>query len=367
MRIAYIANIRLPTEKAHGIQIMKMCEAFANLDHEVELIVPNRKSGIKEDPFFYYEVKKNFKITKIWCVDTVRFGFLGFLLEWLIFAESIFWRELFQKRDIYYGRDYLSLLYLSIFSKNTAWETHTGEWNFFVKLYCKTSKKIVAISQGLKDFYTEKGVSPEKIIVAHDGVDSEHFNVTITKEEAKEKLGIKTNLPVVMYIGALGLWKGVDTLLEASEFFKEKAQVVIIGGSEKEVGSLREKYKGVIFLGYRPYKELPVNQKAADVLVVPNTGKDKISVKYTSPLKIFAHMASGVPIVASDLPSIREILNEENAYFAEADNAKSFAEIIMMVLLNKQEAQKRSLNAIRDTEEYTWLNRAKNISSFILN
>ena len=51
MKILYIANIRLPTEKAHGIQIMKMCEAFADIGHKVELIVPWRFNFIKNRAF----------------------------------------------------------------------------------------------------------------------------------------------------------------------------------------------------------------------------------------------------------------------------------------------------------------------------
>ena len=59
-KIIYLANVRLPTEKAHGIQIVKMCEAFAGLGLEVELVVPNRLNSIQDDIFDYYGVKKNF-------------------------------------------------------------------------------------------------------------------------------------------------------------------------------------------------------------------------------------------------------------------------------------------------------------------
>src|SRR3989338_4583286 len=82
MKIIYIANTRLPTEKAHGLATMKICEAFARTGVTVELIVPKlwRHSS---DPFLFYGVKSNFKINKIFCFD-----FLPFLprwLEWLTF------------------------------------------------------------------------------------------------------------------------------------------------------------------------------------------------------------------------------------------------------------------------------------------
>ena len=79
MKLIYIDNARIPTEKAHGVHIMKMCEALANIKIEeqsltVELIVPKRINKIKENPFNYYDVEKNFKIKKIPCIDLSFFG-----------------------------------------------------------------------------------------------------------------------------------------------------------------------------------------------------------------------------------------------------------------------------------------------------
>ncbi len=48
MKLLYITNFRIPTEKAHGIQIMKMCEAFATCGTDVELVAPLRKTPIAE-------------------------------------------------------------------------------------------------------------------------------------------------------------------------------------------------------------------------------------------------------------------------------------------------------------------------------
>ena len=80
-KLLYIANIRLPTEKAHGIQIMKMCEAFAHEGVNVELVVPRRFNVIKEDPFAYYGVGKNFTTTRIPSFDLIAFGKIGFFVQ----------------------------------------------------------------------------------------------------------------------------------------------------------------------------------------------------------------------------------------------------------------------------------------------
>ena len=64
-KITYIANIRIPTEKAHGLQVMKSCEAFAYMGIDVSLMVPKRMNPIKEEPFSYYGVKQNFNVVTI--------------------------------------------------------------------------------------------------------------------------------------------------------------------------------------------------------------------------------------------------------------------------------------------------------------
>jgi len=67
----YITNVRLPTEKAHGYQIMKMCEAFSQQGQEVVLIVPKRKNFIDEGPFDFYSVERSFIILQLPVLDLI--------------------------------------------------------------------------------------------------------------------------------------------------------------------------------------------------------------------------------------------------------------------------------------------------------
>jgi putative flippase GtrA len=165
-----------------------------------------------------------------------------------------------------------------------------------------------------------------------------------------------------MYIGRLDGWKGVGTLLEASTFVPE-TQVVVIGGEEAQVEALRAQYPKVQFLGYRSYGELADNQAAADVLVLPNTAKDETSVRFTSPLKLFTYMASGKPIVASDLPSLREVLDEESAYFVAPDDARELARGIKQAL-GDPNAETKAHHARHKVAHYTWSARARTILQF---
>ena len=68
MKLIYIVNARIPTQRAHGMQVMKMCEAFQKQGFAVELVVPARwKNEITVDPFEYYQIAHKFHIRKLFC------------------------------------------------------------------------------------------------------------------------------------------------------------------------------------------------------------------------------------------------------------------------------------------------------------
>lgn len=330
-----------------------MCEAFAGHGMDVELVVPWKFNHLKEDPFSYYNVSRSFKIKKVFSLDLIRFGRIGFWIQSLSFAKSVFIYLVFKRVDVIYSRDELPIWFLSFFKKNLIYEAHMPRFNFTINRF----NKIITISQGLKDFYIKKGVGIDRVLVARDSVDLEGFNINVDKNNIRKKLGIPLDKPVVMYLGRLDPWKGVETLLEASLLLPKASTVIVGEGSQFK--KFKAKYPNVIFLGSTPYRDLPYNQKAADVLVVPNSSKSDISRLYTSPLKVFAHMASGVPIVASDLPSIKEVLNEKNSTLVEADNSEALANGI------KNALSKDGKKALDDVEQHTWEKRAKNIVSFI--
>lgn len=358
LRIRYVANIRLPTEKAHGIQIMKTCEALAALGHDIELIVPDRKTDISDDPFSYYGLTTRFKITRLPVWDTVRYGRLGFLLESFLFAQSARRHLAAAAYDIVYGRDEHVL---ALLRSPFAWESHTGAWNAAARAVARDAKRIIVISEGLKEYYAGKGVPAHKIAVAHDGVDLDAFACPESRHAARARLGLPQDAAVAMYIGRLDGWKGTETLLEASGHM-EGVTLAVIGGEPAQLETLSRRFPNVRFLGARPYTELADNMAAADVLVLPNTGTDEISARFTSPLKLFAYMTSGIPIVASDLPSIREIIDETAGYLVPADDPATLREGV-------QEALKgdgtRAAKARQRVEAYSWRHRAERIAAVI--
>jgi glycosyltransferase involved in cell wall biosynthesis len=356
MNIIYVANMRLPTEKAHGVQIMKACEALVKRGHALSLWVPRRKTPIKEDPFTYYGIKQRFLIRSFLTLDTVSFGTLGFVLQSILFALRA--RLSLPACDIVYGRDEIVLATLALLGVRTIiWESHDGSWNRWARILAKRARGIIVVSNGARDIYIERGIDPARIAAVPNGIDLEDFAHPESKEAARKRLGLPHDTMIAMYIGRLDGWKGSDTFLEAAKKVSGMIEAVVIGGEGPQVTALSAAYPEVRFLGFHPYRELVDNQAAADMLIVPNTAKDPISVTFTSPLKLFAHMASGRPVIASDLPSIKEIAGD-TAFLIPPDDADALGDMMLYVAAHREEAESLASAARERVGVYGWESRA---------
>ncbi len=104
---------------------------------------------------------------------------------------------------------------------------------------------------------------------------------------------------------------------------------------------------------------MPLWQSAADVLVLPNTAKEAISRDYTSPMKLFMYMASGVPIVATDLPSVVDVVGKDMATIVPPDDPEALAFGIERALT--KEADGKVTRAKAWVSHHTWERRAERI------
>lgn len=363
MKICYIANVRIPTEKAYGIQIMKMCEAFALLGHEVDLILPKRQNPITQSAFDFYnirpEARERITIHYISSINLMSLGKIGFWLQswWFAEAASIHMRRKYP--DAVYSRDPIVLCNMFLIHKNLVWEAHRGELGFAVKTLLKKAK-LVSISWGLAHLYEN---FTKKILVAPDGVDLGQFMIGEDKDSCRKKVGFPTVKKIALYCGHLYDWKGAQYLADAALKFTNYELAVFVGGTDRDIEDFRRKNKDnqrILIIGRKPHSEIPFYLKAADVVVLPNSAKETISSHYTSPLKLFEYLASGTPIVASDLPSLREILNEKTAVFFEPDSSDSLYDAVKYVFASGFNSE-----AEQEVEHYTWDKRAEKIIQFI--
>jgi glycosyltransferase involved in cell wall biosynthesis len=237
---------------------------------------------------------------------------------------------------------------------------------------CERIDGVVAISGGVQEdlvaFLGER-LDPAAVFVAHDAFDPERFDRPPARDEACAQLGLDAERPVVVYTGGLLTWKGVEVLVDAaSDPRLADAQVIVAGGMEADVERLR-RYAGslanVRIDGFQPARQVPVYLGAADVGVVPNRSTPAISARYTSPLKVFEARAVGLPLVVSDLPSLREVLDEDEAVFVAPDDAGALADGIVRLLADGPERARRSARLRAGAAAHTWDARAGRIIAWM--
>jgi len=359
--ILYLTLRDFPRRVANRVQTMKMAEALA---HVSNLSLTVSKLHIpKESLFNYYGILNGFDIREL---GEPRFG--PFTL--MLFPTIL--RLIYSRRpDYIFIREEYPAWILSKLFNNIIFEMHDLNIKklWLYRSIVKNSCTTVVITSALLDKCEFNGVPTKNIQVLPDGVDLSLFGCEKSKSEARSTLGLPAKKRLVIYSGRLSEWKGIYTLIESMHHIDDSVSVVLVGGFEGEkevVESFVEKCglrARVIFCGHQEHKTIPIFLKAADILALPNSGKTEISRYYTSPLKMFEYMASDRPIIASDLPSIREVLNEENAVLVEPDSPAKLAAGIKYILDFPHESSVRTNNALNGVKNFSWAARAMTLVS----
>lgn len=213
-----------------------------------------------------------------------------------------------------------------------------------------------------------------KILVAPDGADiprKENLHrINIDKTKGKLQVG---------YCGHLYPGKGMEIIEELLPLCPW-ACFHIVGGTEREIRKWRKKlrrHKNIIFYGHVQPSHTSAYIMHFDVCLLPNqphvltyANKKNVDIgAYTSPLKMFEYMALGKPIVASDLPVLREILKHEyNALLCPHNNALIWSNTLQRLLNDPKLRMDLGRQALADfINKYTWDSRAKRILQGIFN
>ncbi len=369
MNIAYVANVRLPTEKAHGLQIMSMCRAFARNGHRVRLVVPKRKNIHAETPWAFYGFHEEFEIVEAPIFDFISYDrVLGRVALWLNTLQFLVTARRAVhafKPDVVYAREpwYGSLAP----EAPHVFEAHdfTARVTPLHRRWWKRVARIVTVTAGLKKVFVAHGVSEEKIAVAHDGVDAATFAVRESKAEARAALGLPNDAFIAIYTGHLYSYKGADDLLEAAAK-SEKAHAVFVGGRPDDLARMQARAKelavsNVTFAGRVPHAQIPSYLRAADLAVLPTRGTDRHASEFLSPLKLFEYLAAGKALVATDLPSVREVLSDTSAVFVPASDPTALAAALDALAAAPDRVATLERESLRLAEKHSWTQRAKEV------
>jgi glycosyltransferase involved in cell wall biosynthesis len=368
MKIAYLSSSTIPSLTANSIHVMKMCQAFAAIGHKVLLFANISKVGFKRENIFnYYGVKQKFAIKLFHNFELKYFEhFNGFLMA----IEA----RLF-KPDIVIGRHLAGCFFTSLAGIKTFFEIHSpieesGKLTKFLfeqMINFASFQKLVVITCALKKYYELR--YPElknRVLVLPDAADS-------LDVENIQSAGIRLkNTLNVGYTGHLYKGKGMELLFGLIPICPF-AHFHIVGGRLCDINYWGEKmflYPNVTFHGYRPHSEIPSFLNDFDIVLLPNQNEVHGNASrniggWTSPLKLFEYMAARKAIIASDLPVLREVLeNKKTALLCSPKNIDAWKKSLELlrdnIIFRKQlgsEANKVFL------KKYTWISRAKKIFS----
>jgi glycosyltransferase involved in cell wall biosynthesis len=388
MRLAYITNARIPSERANAMQSVQMCAAFAAAGAQVTLYHPARRNLPEfegTDLWDYYGVPRTFNRRPVPCIDWFHLagGRRGlerpiFLLQTLTFGIGLIRQLLRDRADVYYSRDPFALALLSgvlpnirrrmLFEAHTFPATPAGR--AFQRRALSNIGGTVAISQALARLLA--GLGLHSVLVAPDGVALNRSATLPSLPEARRQLGLPPSARLIVYTGGLYPGRGIEEMIGAVKDLD--ATLVIVGGKQAEALSRMQAFAAqsgvtnVRFEGYRPPTQIPVYLAAADILAMPYSRRTVapggITTDWMSPLKMFEYMAAARPIVASDLPALREVLSEDNALLVIPDDVSALKAGFRRLLEEPALRQRLAARARRDVEPYAWDARARRILEF---
>ena len=376
MKLFYIANARIPTEKAHGLTIVKSCEAFARAGAEVTLVIPRRKTQFAGDIFETYHVDPIFTVRFVPVFDAIArsSSSFAFWLTSLQFYMQVVWMFLWMRKGdvVAYTRDPLPLL-LSWVGVPTVLECHhvfSKQAMYYWLARC--ASRVITISRALKQKFVDVGFEPDDIAVFPSGVDLSIFSIDTTQSAARAELHLPTHSPIIAYTGnftTMGEDKGISDILRVLRELSD-VRFVAAGGSDKDRARYEQQARElevadrVVLVGYGPQKNLALYQRAADILLMPFPDTPHYRSNM-SPVKMFEYMASERPIIATNLPTIREVLNDTNAVIIPPGDTQALASAVRMLLTNPSQRETLSQQAKKDVTAYSWTERSRGVLSFI--
>lgn len=350
-KINYFSFIKIPNQKAHCIQILKMCDQLGENFDVTLFCIKGLKKNLKEK----FSLKKKIKIKYL--IDS-RYKFLNFILK---FFYTIKFKK--HKNDTVFTRD-IHFAFLSLFFYRRIFlELHVSLFKnnivsyYFLKILFQSNKvRKIFISNELYKIYKKNYVKIINYVIAHDASD-DHFKNS-KKREAINKLSVG-------YCGHLYPGRGIEIIINLAKI-EEKIKFNILGGFSDDLNRIKKNniFPGNLrFFKHSNYNEVSNFLSKNHILLAPyekKFGKNiKIDTsKYMSPLKIFEYMSAKKAIVCSNHKVLKEVLiSNKNAILCNPDNFKEWLSALRK-LKNKKFRDKLAKNAYKSFSlNYTWKNR----------
>jgi glycosyltransferase involved in cell wall biosynthesis len=312
------------------------------------------------------------------CYDSLSIGFrLGIpypipnVTSYKTFLESIKSSDLIHA----HGHPYLSSLMAAKIAKkyskplvltqhNTFIEYEDSFWDHVEWLndlaigrqVLKEADKIIVVSNATKRYVLSLGAEPEKISVLHNGVDTDRFKpLTGVKERIRKKLGISENAVVAITVRRLVYKNGIDTLIDSAEtaIKKNHRLVFLVVGKGPDFAEIKARIdelgigNNFRLTGFVSDEDLPFYYNAADFFVLPSKSGEGL------PLVALEAMACGLPVVATNVGGISEVMAENYGKIVPPDAPDALAEAVLEFSHRELSVLKNELRTMVE-QKYSW-------------
>ena len=192
-----------------------------------------------------------------------------------------------------------------------------------------------------------------------------------TKDELRKEFGIKEDERLIIFVGSLRPVKGADYLIKAMEKIvqqRKDIRLFLIGDGEERDNLIKlskdlKIEKHINFIGQVPNLEVQKYMKASDIFVLSSISESFGIVNLEA-------MAAGLPIVATDVCGISEIVEDKiNGYLVESKNENQISNKVLMLLGDKELSEKISHTNQEKSRTYEWepiSNKIESIYSSII-
>lgn len=369
MKIVYIASSIVPSRIANSIHVMNICSCLAEMGHDVTILLPKIEGDENQAEIFsFYGLEADFKIEKLY--------YPSFKGKTFYYTYAIYKALKRIKPDYVIGRFVNGCAVASMMGFPITFDSHGPMWedskisNWFFKrmLNQETLKKLTVNSIALKDLYLKSGIfndtrfNPDNLVVAHNGANVYDLNQKVELPGRKDSLKVG-------YFGHLYAGRGIELIIELARRMPD-LEYYIVGGEEQDINHWKEQtsLKNLHFLGFVPFANVYKYRHSCDILLAPYQkivspgGTIGDQGPYMNPIKYLEYMSSCKGIVASELPSTREVLNESNAILVDCADVDQWEKAILTLACDSNLLELLSKNAYADFENnYTWKIRAERL------
>ncbi|MBT5468111.1 glycosyltransferase [Candidatus Peregrinibacteria bacterium] len=382
MNIAYVTHTRFPTEKAHGHQIARVCDALEHLKNEVTLVTPSIFTDIRQDPKRYYHLKSDIDMAYLPIFDALSSSFIPgkFAFHFTMHSYRRALKKYFASHtfDLIYVRSPAVLPTLLETGIPVVIELHTlpkrNQKSFAAE--CNRCKKVVCLTGPMRKELITFGVKKAKIIVEGDAVDLDRFKKLPSAKSARHHFNLPDDRKIIGYVGSFvtmdKIEKGLQFIIDSLVVMRKNDEQVhgfFVGGPLEWAQKYRKiaLAKGLreddfTFHGMVPSKLVPDAIAACDVCVYPAPEPKKaFFARDTSPLKVFEYLAAGRPVVSADIPPLHGVLTKETVKLVHPGSVTSLTGGIREVLAKKSEAKARTARGLKLVQKHSWEKRMKRI------